>query len=77
MVKSKGCRPNIEKSLLSIQHNSTILKRSVARLPVVNFLFALLQGENVSFEPKSKHLGIVRNLKTTVEGNFVAKHGAT
>lgn len=39
------------------------------------FSFALLQGEDVSFEPKTEVLDIVRDLKTAVEGNFVAKCG--
>ena len=50
--------------------------RQLTDVKYLEFSFALLQGGDVAFEPKSKHLGILQDLKTTVEGNFVAKHGA-
>ncbi len=37
--------------------------------------FALLPWNGIPFNPKSKHLDIIRDLKETIEGNFVAKHG--
>ena len=37
--------------------------------------FDVLPCNDVEFEPKHKHLGIIRDLKETVEGNFLAKNG--
>ena len=37
--------------------------------------FDMLPCNDVEFEPKHKHLDIIRDLKKTIEGNFVAKGG--
>lgn len=37
--------------------------------------FDVLPCNDVEFEPKHKHLDIIRDLKETVEGNFLAKRG--
>ena len=37
--------------------------------------FALLPWDGVPFKPKTKHLDIIREMKETIEGKFVAKHG--
>ncbi len=49
--------------------------KQLSKVKCFGLSFALLPWNGIPFTPKSKHLDIIRDLKKTVEGNFVAKHG--